>query len=251
MFASSVSRTSLAGAVGLMSRISIGSPSASLTSRRSPSAAAQLLVEPVLEPGQAVAVGADVAEQLRGHPVARVVAAVLGDELQPGDARASAPRSARRGGDAARQVDEAGVAAGELAQDPVLGLAEHRGELARRVGRVLDQVRGRGDRLRRLGDGELDAVDVGDRAAPGGDVDVGLLLGRRGALERVGLDDAEPGGLAAPASTIMPRKTAKSRPMRRSTSPTANPARRTTPPAAGADVVVGVCGVTVCVARWS
>ena len=38
-------------------------------------------------------------------------------------------------------------------------------------------------------------MDVGDRPAPRGDLDVRLLLGDRGALERPGLDDAEPGGL--------------------------------------------------------
>ena len=64
-------------------------------------AAAQLLVEPVLEPREAVALGADVAEQLRRHPVARVLAAELGDELEPLDAellRAQGARASARCG---------------------------------------------------------------------------------------------------------------------------------------------------------
>ncbi len=49
--------------------------------------AADHVVERVLEAGQALAVGAGHAEQLRGHPVARVDAAELGDELEPLDAQ--------------------------------------------------------------------------------------------------------------------------------------------------------------------
>ena len=203
--------------------------------------AAQLPVELVLEPRQAVALGADVAEQLRRHPVARVVAAVLGDELEPVDAEAlGALRAA--GGHAVRDVDEAGVAAGELLQQRVLRLAQHLRELRGRGGGVLDQVRGRGDRLRRLRDRELGAVDVGDRAAPGGDDDVGLLLGRGRALERVGLDDAEPAGAGA-GEQDHAEEDREEQADAAFDQPHGYPCAATTPPPAGAEVVVG--GVTV------
>ena len=76
-------------------------------------AAAQLGVERVLEPGQAGALGADAAEQLGGEEVARVGAAVLGDELEPLDLHALDAARADRG-HAVGEVGEAGVAAGEL-----------------------------------------------------------------------------------------------------------------------------------------
>ena len=62
---------------------------------------------------------------------------------------------------------------------------------------VLDEV-GRGrDVVGGLGDGELDPVAVGDRAARGGQRErLGLLRGRR-AGEAVAADDAEPGGARA------------------------------------------------------
>ena len=64
-------------------------------------AAPQLRVERVLEPGQAGALTADAAEQLRGEEVARVGATVLGDELEPLDLHAldaaGADRRARGG----------------------------------------------------------------------------------------------------------------------------------------------------------
>ena len=196
MLASSVSRTSWPGSVRWASRSSIVSPSASLTSRRSPSRPRRCVVEAVLEAGEPGAVGADVAEQLRRHPVARVLAAVLRDELEPLDVellRAQRPL----GRHAAGEVDEAGVAAHELAQQLVLGPAEDAARAGRRPRRVVDQVRRGRDRLRGLGDRQLDAVRVADRAAAGGDDDVGLLLGGRGGLERVRPHDAEPAGAGA------------------------------------------------------
>jgi hypothetical protein len=51
-----------------------------------------------------------------------------------------------------------------------------------------------GDRRRGLGDGELDPVAVGDRAAAGGDDDLGGLLRGGDLAQRVGLDHAEPRG---------------------------------------------------------
>ena len=154
---------------------------------------AQLGVELVLEAGEPVALRPDVAEQLRRHPVARVVADVLGDELEPLDPEPLRTLRAA-GGHAARDVDEPGVAPRELLEQARCGAPEDLRELRGRRRRVVDQVRRGGDRLRRLGDRQLGPVDVGDRAARRGDDDVGLLLRRRGALERVGLDDAEPAG---------------------------------------------------------
>ena len=158
--------------------------------------AAQQPVERVLEARQARALGADAAEQLGGEEVARVGAARLGDELEALDLHPlDAPGADRR--HAAGEVGEAGVAAGELAQQRVLGDAQRLGELGGELGRVLDQVRRGGDRHRGLGDGELDPVAVGDRAAAGGDLDLRLLLGRGGLAQRVGAHDAEPAGADA------------------------------------------------------
>ena len=64
-------------------------------------AAADAVFEAVLQPGEPGAVGADRAEQLRRHPVARVLAAVLRDELEPLDVqllRAQRPPASARGG---------------------------------------------------------------------------------------------------------------------------------------------------------
>ncbi len=195
MLASIVRRRFSPGSVGLVSFISMASPSASLTRPSLAVVAAQLLVERVLEPRQAPAVGADGAEQLRGHPLARVDARELGDELEPFDLELL-DLARPVGGHVAREVGEPGVAARELAQELVLGLVDHAGEPGGEAGRLLDQVRRRGDRHRRLGDGQLGAAAVGDGAAPGGHDQIRLLLGGRGGLERAGLDDAEPGGLA-------------------------------------------------------
>ena len=104
---------------------------------------------------------------------------------------------ARAGRHVAGEVDEARVAADELAQEVVLVAAEQRREAAAPSRRVLDEVRRGGDGDGGLGDGQLDAVAVHDRAAAGGDDDVGHLLRGRGAPERVGLDEPEPAGAAA------------------------------------------------------
>ena len=92
--------------------------------------AVQRAVERVLEAGQAVALGADAAEQLRGEEVARVGAARLGDELEALDLHAlDAARADRR--HPVGEVDEAGVVARELAQQRVLGDLQRLGEPAR------------------------------------------------------------------------------------------------------------------------
>ena len=94
----------------------------------------------------------------------------------------------------ALEVDEPLLAIGEDLQQLVLGLAEQRRELGGDARRVLDQERVGEDGRGVLGDRELEAVPVADRAAPGGDGEVLLLLGHRPLLERAGLDRAEPGG---------------------------------------------------------
>ena len=76
----------------------------------------------------------------------------------------------------AREVDEARSAVGRASPHSSRRLAEQRRELARRADRVLDQEGGREDRRGVLGDGELGAVAVGDRAALGDQVDVLDLL---------------------------------------------------------------------------
>ena len=68
----------------------IGSPSASLTMRRSPSFAAQDRFLACLEPDQALVFGADRADHLAGHFALRVGAAAVGQladpfQLQPFD----------------------------------------------------------------------------------------------------------------------------------------------------------------------
>ena len=94
-------------------------------------AAVELAVERVLEAGEAAALGADAADQLRGEEVARVGAARLGDELEALDLHALDAAGADRR-HLVGEVGEAGVAAGELAQQRVLVDAERLGDLAAR-----------------------------------------------------------------------------------------------------------------------
>ena len=240
--ASSVSRTFAPSSVRLTSSSSSVSPSASLTRRRSPSWPRRSRVQAVLEAGEAGAVGADVAQQLGGHPRARVVAVVLRDELEALDAElARALGAAHR--DLLGEVDEAGVVPDELLEDVLLRLAERAGQLPGGLVRAVDQVRRRGDRHRRMGDGELVAVRVGDRAAAGGDDEVVLLLRDRGLLQRV--RRTRPSQLARPpASSSMTRKTAKRSPIRRSTSTT-----RPGPPRRWPAAAVAAAGSAAAVGR--
>ena len=85
--------------------------------------------------------------------------------------------SAWLGGELAREVDEAGVAARELATSASLVDAEQRRELGGAVwtGSLTRYGRG-GDVVGGLGDGELDAVAVDDRAAAGGQLESSDLL---------------------------------------------------------------------------
>ena len=135
MLASSVRRTLWPGRTGLVSRISIGSPIASLTSLRSPSVPVSCLSSEYSSPPRPWSSVPDAAEQLRRRPVARVVALVARDELQAGDLELL-DLVGVGGRDAAAEVDEAG-ALGELAQQHVLAAADQRGELGRGLGHVL------------------------------------------------------------------------------------------------------------------
>ena len=221
---------SLPGTARLVSCRTIGAPSASLTIRRVPSVPRERF-ERVLQAAQALAVDADAADRLRRQPPARVVAARARDELHARDLELL-DLLGLRGRQVAREVDEAALGA-ELLEHLRLRLAEQRRELRGDLGRVLDEVRGRRDVGRGLGDGELDAVAIGDRAAPRRHVDLVDLLGDRGALQRFAW--TPPSHSVRPAATTRrPRKIANSSPMRRSVRPTtasagslAAPRRRT------------------------
>ena len=89
---------------------------------------------------------------------------------------------------AAREVDEAGVAPRELLDELALLDAEQRRELGRRAHRVLDQVGRRRDVVGRLGRGERDAAAIDDRAAPRRNGLHRLLLRGRGGREAAAVD---------------------------------------------------------------
>ena len=102
------------------------------------------LVVGVLEAAQAVAVGPDRAEQLAGQVLARIHAPVRRGGLDAGQLELL-HRRALAGRDRAREVGEAAVSLGELAQQRVGVDPEQGRELGGRLGRVLDQVRRRRD----------------------------------------------------------------------------------------------------------
>ena len=82
------------------------------------------------------------------------------------------------GGDVAGEVGEAGVAAGELAQELVLGLVEQPGEARARP--AVGSLTRYGVAAIVIAGWETASsmpLRVGDRAAAGGHDDVGLLLG--------------------------------------------------------------------------
>ncbi len=144
-------------------------------------------------PARPVVVGAGEAEQLRGEELARVLAGGLLDELEARDVHLLDALAVLHR-ELARQVDEARVLLGEVREDGGGVAAQDRRDALGDRERVLDQVRRGGDAHRRQGDRQLLARAVGDRAAAGGDDDLRLLLGRGGAAQGVGLDDAEPHG---------------------------------------------------------
>ena len=92
--------------------------------------------------------------------------------------------------DGARQVHKP-APLGELCQKPGLRTPQEGRELTGCGERVVDEVRRGRDVLRGLGDGELDAVAVGDRAALGGHGFGGQLLRARRPAERRALERSE------------------------------------------------------------
>ena len=158
--------------------------------------AAQRALERVLEAAEALAVDC----RRRRAPATRATGA--------GSRGASSGMSCRpasssfcdlRGlaaGQVAREVDEAAVARrASRAPRPASGRAAARAWPRPWPGRLtrygVAAIVGRG-----LGDGELDAVAIGDRAAPRRDVELVDLLGGGGALQATSLDAAEPQGAA-------------------------------------------------------
>ena len=97
----------------------------------------------------------------------------------------------------ARQVDEAGVAAGELLHQVVLGHAEDRGDPRGGAHRVLDEVGRRGDVVGGLGHRQHDAVAVHDRPAPRGHDRGADLLRDRGGRKLAALEHADLHGAQA------------------------------------------------------
>ena len=130
----------------------------------------------VLQPGRAVAFDADQAEHLRGERAAGVDAAHGrgAGRCRGSSARATACACAL--GQRAREVDEAAALARACAaRAPGTGRAAARAAGRRCSGSLTRYGVGR-DVLGGLGDGEVDAVAVGDRAALGGHRFVGQLL---------------------------------------------------------------------------
>ncbi len=189
-WASSVMRRSLPGTACLVSCTTIGSPTPSLTIRRVAVGAVQDAVVRELEAAEPGAVDADRADDLRGQPATRVVAPPAGDELQAVDLEL-ADLLGLGGRQVAREVDEAALGV-ELLEHAGLRDAQQRRQARGGPQRRRDEIRRRRDVGGGLGDGELEAVAVGDRAAPRRHVDLVDLLRRGGALQRRGLDAAEP-----------------------------------------------------------
>ena len=133
----------------------IGSPSASLTTRRSPSVPAEHRSSPCLEPGQALVFGADRADHLARHLALRVDAAAVGQLRRslPGRAVRSSPRSVSV--DLVGDVGEAAILRSGLRALRPASRSRIAADLLRRLRRVLHLVGRREDRRRVLGDGEL------------------------------------------------------------------------------------------------
>ena len=143
----------------------------------------------VLKARQPVAFGAHDPQHLRRQRAARIDAA---HHRRTGDARNLQRHDGLclLGRERARQIHEP-AALGELAEHDRLRLAQQRCQSLRRGEGILDEVRRRRDVLRGLGDGEVDPVAVGDRAALSGHRFVRELLAACGLAQRAAAEGAE------------------------------------------------------------
>jgi hypothetical protein len=149
------------------------------------------LVLGVLEAREAVALHPHRPEHLgRQHP-AGILALLRGSQRDPGEAQLADPLGLR-GRDGPGEVDEARVAAGQLAQQLVLGPPEQPRQALRRPRSVLHEVRGRGDVGGGIGDRQLQAVAVRDRPPARRDDLLRRLLAHGGLREAVAADRPEP-----------------------------------------------------------
>ena len=147
----------------------------------------------VFEPREPVVVRADHPQHLRRQIALRVDPLRLRGGADPRDLQLHHLLAGGRVHLAA-QVHEAGAPIGELPQQVVLLHAHERSELRGHPGRVLD-LHGVGeDGGRVLGDRELHAVAVVDRASLGRVVDVLDLLAHGAVGQRARAHRAEPGG---------------------------------------------------------
>ena len=128
----------------------------SRTERCTPSLPCSSLSRAYSSPNETLAVDADGADHLRGQHPARVGAQRAGREVDAGDPE-RLDAIGDRGGHAAAEVDEAGVAAREFPRQLVDRDAEQRRDPRGGADRVLDEVRGRRDVVGGLGGGERHA----------------------------------------------------------------------------------------------
>ena len=197
----------------------IGSPSASVTTRRSPSVAVEDVVLARLEPGQALVVDPDRADHLRGELALRVDAAAVGELADPRQLQRCDPLGGRAGrpcGRGRRSRSPRSATLEQLARGRCRAAAPASSAVR---SRVLDLV-GRGeDRRRVLGDREL-VCRCGRGSLPRspGTITVAAcwLSGLGGELAALRRPEARRRGRGR--SRKQRRKPAKSRPIRRSIS---------------------------------
>ena len=141
--------------------------------------AAHVGVEAVLEPREALVVGADVAERGRGERALGIAARRLGHELDAGEALLGDERLHARGDSVAHapgDPDEVLVRALELPGELLRRVLEERREEGGLLSRVGDVRRDREHGFDAGVDREVGAVGVLDDAAPRGEIDGALLL---------------------------------------------------------------------------
>ena len=198
---------------------SSSSPSASRAISRSPSAPVQGLLVRGLEAGQALVLDPD-----RRRSPARPARPAGRSGGCRGGCRCPAIFSLRTCSAVGRSTLRAMYSnpessVGERSRISSLRHVEHLGQLLRGLRRVLDLVGRREDRRRVLGDRQLGAVAVEDRAARAGDGHrLGLLALRLGAQLRAA-HALKPASARATTTNSASANSANSRPMRRSTRP--------------------------------